>query len=421
MARSAKVLREEGEFTIFEHQPCPKFRIALPLLRPWLAASYDNQRQANTAWKERIEALAAWLGLSHDQACTDTSRLFYLPRRAADGPSAETAILDGIPCDIFALPQAEPKDRARPRQDGKSKAGKATLRPDAIDFIDGTSGECFDLTTWVRQYGRRFQIASALAARKPDAFVPRPGEAPKRHIRCVNEDAHTQSGADAATFVVNASDSTSKSGFVYHCRHAHCDGRDRLVVLKQVLEQGWLVVADLTDPQFLAGPDEVRPTIQFVGGEIASIVDQAEAALIAAKLGIYQRGAFVVRPGEVSVSISRAREITAQRILEVGDHALVEMLTVAADWERYDGRSQSWVRIDAPQKVAATYKQRVGRWHLPVLTGLINAPTLREDGSVLCTPGYDAATGLLLELSGVEFPAIPDRPTRDDAVAALQV
>ena len=269
--------------------------------------------------------------------------------------------------------------------------------------------------------GRRFQIASALAVRKPDIFVPRSGEASKRHIRCVNEEAHTQSGADAATFVVNARESTSSSGFVCHCRHAHCDGRDRLEVLKQMLEQGWLLIEDLTDPKFLAGPDEVRASIQFVGGEIASVVDQAEAALIAARLGIYQRGAFVVRPGEVSVSVAMGREVTAQRILELGDHALVEMLTVAAEWEKYDKRSESWVRIDAPQKVAATYKQRVGRWRLPVLAGLINAPTLREDGSVLYAPGYDVATGLLLDLAGIEFPAIPDRPTRDDAVAALQV
>ena len=87
VARSASILCEEGEFTVFKHQPCPKFRVALPLARPWLAVGYDNQRQANAAWKERIEALAAALSLSHDQACTDTSRLFYLPRRPIDGPA----------------------------------------------------------------------------------------------------------------------------------------------------------------------------------------------------------------------------------------------------------------------------------------------------------------------------------------------
>ena len=75
-----------GRDVTFEHQPCPKFRIAIPLLRPWTAAAYDDRRRADAAWKERVEALAAALRLDHDQACTDTSRLFFLPRRPADGP-----------------------------------------------------------------------------------------------------------------------------------------------------------------------------------------------------------------------------------------------------------------------------------------------------------------------------------------------
>ena len=256
VADDAWVAEEKDEFTFFEHQPCPKFRVALPLLRPWLANSYDNQRTANAAWQERIEALAAALGLSHDQACTDTSRLFYLPRRPADGPPADMAILEGEPCDIFAVPAAEQRVRTRPtRGKANAKAEKARLRQDAIEFVDPHTGQVVDLTRWVIQRGRVFQLASALASRRPDVFVPRSGEAPKRHVRCVNEDSHTQAGADAATFVVDASDSTSKSGFVYHCRHGHCDGRDRLLFLKQMLQQEWLSVGDLTDPQFLSDED----------------------------------------------------------------------------------------------------------------------------------------------------------------------
>jgi hypothetical protein len=50
------------------------------------------------------------------------------------------------------------------------------------------------------------------------------------------------------------------------------------------------------------------------------------------------------------------------------------------------------------------------------LLGVINSPTLREDGTVLCEPGYDAATGLRLEWKD-KLP-IPDRPTRRDALKA---
>ena len=42
------------------------------------------------------------------QACTDTSRLFYLPRRPPGGVVPETAVVAGQFCDIFQLPSAAP-------------------------------------------------------------------------------------------------------------------------------------------------------------------------------------------------------------------------------------------------------------------------------------------------------------------------
>lgn len=45
---------------------------------------------------------------------------------------------------------------------------------------------------------------------------------------------------------------------------------------------------------------------------------------------------------------------------------------------------------------------------------------MRPDGSILQTPGYDSATGFLY-VPGTSFPTIPDRPTKDDAKAALEI
>lgn len=44
---------------------------------------------------------------------------------------------------------------------------------------------------------------------------------------------------------------------------------------------------------------------------------------------------------------------------------------------------------------------------LPVLNGIIGAPILRHDGTLLTTPGYDEASGLYLA-SRVQLPDIPD-------------
>jgi putative DNA primase/helicase len=62
----------------------------------------------------------------------------------------------------------------------------------------------------------------------------------------------------------------------------------------------------------------------------------------------------------------------------------------------------------------------VGEWPFPPLTGIIQCPTLRRDGSLLDAAGYDDRTGLVL-LNSVDVPPIPSAPTREDAAAALDL
>ncbi|SCL21338.1 hypothetical protein GA0070616_2273 [Micromonospora nigra] len=49
---------------------------------------------------------------------------------------------------------------------------------------------------------------------------------------------------------------------------------------------------------------------------------------------------------------------------------------------------------------------------VPPLRGIIGAPVLRRDGTLLQRPGYDPATGLYLA-SKVALPPVPDEPTRE--------
>jgi hypothetical protein len=77
------------------------------------------------------------------------------------------------------------------------------------------------------------------------------------------------------------------------------------------------------------------------------------------------------------------------------------------------------VKYPAPLKLAQQFIARSDQWNLPPLTGIIETPTLRSDGTLLTAPGYDAASGLLLDMGGTVFPGIPDRPSREDALAAL--
>lgn len=54
---------------------------------------------------------------------------------------------------------------------------------------------------------------------------------------------------------------------------------------------------------------------------------------------------------------------------------------------------------------------------LAPLRGVIGAPVLRRDGTLLQRPGYDAATGLYLA-SKVAMPPVPDQPTAEQVDTA---
>jgi hypothetical protein len=117
--------------------------------------------------------------------------------------------------------------------------------------------------------------------------------------------------------------------------------------------------------------------------------------------------------------LQNAAHHSTPRIVPVEAHALVEIMSQAARWERFDGRTRDWTRVDAPLIVARTYLERRGLWRLPVLTGVVTVPTLRADGSILQEPGYDKATGLILDPVHGPCPSIPDRPPRAEAASAL--
>jgi hypothetical protein len=91
-----------------------------------------------------------------------------------------------------------------------------------------------------------------------------------------------------------------------------------------------------------------------------------------------------------------------------------------AKFIKWDGRKNKYVPADPPREYAEQIIDRVRtsprEVPYPVLDMVVNTPVLLSDGTVL-TDGYK--NGVLV-MSNREYPAVPEHPTREDAIAALK-
>lgn len=166
-----------------------------------------------------------------------------------------------------------------------------------------------------------------------------------------------------------------------------------------------------------------RRTIDIVAGEISSIVAQAEETLIATG-GIYQRGGQLVRVATLERDTSKHgvhRAAGSTVILPVTRDWLPLALARAADWRRYDKREKAFRRADPPGAVATALIASAGEWKFPPLAGIVTAPTLRSDATLIDRPGYDPSSRLFAAFNPDEFPGIKRSPSREDAERALDL
>jgi hypothetical protein len=79
------------------------------------------------------------------------------------------------------------------------------------------------------------------------------------------------------------------------------------------------------------------------------------------------------------------------------------------------------VDVGLPYSIARMYLDWQGEWQLPPFNGVASAPLLQDDGTINSTQGYDAASGMWCEDVPNLAGRVPERPTRDEAEAALRL
>ena len=133
-------------------------------------------------------------------------------------------------------------------------------------------------------------------------------------------------------------------------------------------------------------------------------------------------------PSTVSERERERRPREGDAIIEPVTHpALSEMLDRVASFMRRekkkgDDGAPRWRKTHAPPLVvSATLARKTyqGDEAPRVLRGLIEAPAMRADGTVISAPGYDAATGLFLQWDRDPVD-VPEAPTHDEARAAYR-
>jgi putative DNA primase/helicase len=163
-------------------------------------------------------------------------------------------------------------------------------------------------------------------------------------------------------------------------------------------------------------PGLSEDAITVEAGKRHEAADQGIAALVGAEVPFYQRNQKIVRIAPVPAKTTNGDTIIVPGIVPVEPAMMERELGRSAPWQRFDMKQKKHVVIDPPHSVAMQILSMAGHWPFPPLSGIIQCPTLRRDGSLFDTAGYDAATGLVL-IDGISLPTI--RTTRDDAVTAL--
>lgn len=165
-----------------------------------------------------------------------------------------------------------------------------------------------------------------------------------------------------------------------------------------------------------------RPVIVVSTEELQVTLAATEA--LTRSPSVYVRGTALVRVGvETRPPGQQGKTRRAPGtpvILEVQTATLSGYLSEVARWLKVDRRSGELVPAHPPGWCVRAVAEKAEYPGLRYLAGVADTPTLRPDGTVCETPGYDQETGLLYT-PATTYPPVPARPTHADAKTAAEM
>jgi hypothetical protein len=157
-----------------------------------------------------------------------------------------------------------------------------------------------------------------------------------------------------------------------------------------------------------------------LGADLTATAEAAEHAMVGAGLPLFRRGNVLVRPVILDARGVNDRPIKTVGLAPIPIILMRSFMEQAARFEKYDSRAKALKHCKPPEDIADLILARAGHWPFPQIRGVLAAPALRPDGSIIEAAGYDAATGMYL-IDPPPMPDIPEQPSKREGEQALEV
>lgn len=163
-----------------------------------------------------------------------------------------------------------------------------------------------------------------------------------------------------------------------------------------------------------------RYRVRVEKGRIGEVVDAVEEGIVlAGGCSLYARGETLgrVAAGERGRRDKGIRRDAAAPIFTIATPPMIhEIAEQTCEFWRQTDKGEAV--IACPAAAPGVLLSRAGRWRFPELRGISEVPLLANDGRLICS-GYDEHTGIVV-CTDDDWPAIPARPTEDDARAGVR-
>ncbi len=141
---------------------------------------------------------------------------------------------------------------------------------------------------------------------------------------------------------------------------------------------------------------------------VSTHLDAAVAASIQAlstEPNIYQRGVLVEVAHDAPQPKLCVHDSGSPRLRPIPLSTLTVKLSSCAKFQKWNGQQRRYVACLPPQAVVKAVLESIDFPSVPVITGVVSSPILRSDGSIAAKPGFDADTGLYLDIQS-DYPAL---------------